>query len=81
MNLNERRATLIQQINNISNEETLEMLEETLQYYTGNSTRDITDGLNEYQLNELISLVQEPSEKDTISEEEYRKLLSRWSTK
>ena len=81
MNLNERRATLIQQINNISNEETLEMLEETLQYYTGNSTRDITDGLNEYQLNELISLVQEPSKKDTISEEEYRKLLSRWSTK
>ena len=81
MNLNERRATLIQQINNISNEETLEMLEETLQYYTGNSTRDITDGLNEYQLTELISLVQEPSEKDTISEEEYRKFLSRWSTK
>jgi hypothetical protein len=81
MNLNERRNKLIQEINNISDEQTLKMLEESLAYYTHADNRDITDGLDKYQLKELTSLVKEPSEKDTISEEEFRKLFSKWSTK
>ncbi len=81
MNLNKRRSKLIQEINNISDEQTLKMLEESLAYYTHTDNRDITDGLDKYQLKELASLVEEPSEKDTISEEEFRKLFSRWSTK
>jgi len=32
-------------------------------------------------MKELISLVEEPAEKDTISEEEFRKLFARWGTK
>jgi len=81
MNLNERRNNLIQKINNISDEQTLEMIEETLAYYTHTNNKDITDGLTKYQLEELTSLVEEPSEKDTVSEDEFRKLFSRWSTK
>jgi len=37
--------------------------------------------LDKYQMKELISLVEEPAEKDTISEEEFRKLFARWGTK
>ena len=42
--------------------------------------KDITDDLTEDQLQELISLCEEPAEKDTISEEEYKILIARWST-
>ena len=81
MNLTELRANLVQQINSIADEQTLEMLEETLGYYTHNNGRDITDDLINYQLQELTSLVQEPAEKDAISEDEFRKLFARWGTK
>ena len=81
MNVSERRATLIQQINSINDEQTLQMLQETLGYYTHNAGKDITDGLDKYQMQELISLVEEPAEKDTISEEEFKKLFARWGTK
>ena len=81
MNVNERKTNLIQKINKISDEQTLAMLEETLGYYTHENNKDITDGLNKYQLGELTSLLEEPSEKDTLSEDEFKKLFSRWSTK
>ena len=81
MNIAQRRTILIQQINNVTDEQTLEMLEETLGYYTHNNNKDITDGLDKYQMQELISLAEEPADKDTISEEEFRKLFARWSTK
>ncbi len=81
MNLGERRAILVQQINNITDEQTLEMLGETLEYYTHSNGKDITDALDKYQMKELISRVEEPAEKDTISEEEFRKLFARWGTK
>ncbi len=81
MNLTERRAILVSQINNIKDARTLEMLEETLAYYTHIGNVDITDGLNEYQMRELASLMQEPAEKDTISEEEFKKIFARWGSK
>ena len=45
------------------------------------NSKDITDGLDEEYLKELIALCEEPAEKDTISEEEYLKLTARWGTK
>ena len=42
--------------------------------------KDITEGLDDYQMQELTSLIEEPAEKDTISEEEYRKLTARWGS-
>ena len=81
MNLGERRAILVQQINSITDEQTLEMLGETLAYYTHSGGKDITDALDKYQMQQLISLAEEPADKDTISEEEFRKLFARWGTK
>ena len=48
---------------------------------SNDNIKDITDDLDEDQLQELISLSEEPAEKDTISEEEYKKLVARWGTK
>ncbi len=81
MNLSERRSSLIQQIGTINDEQTLEMLQETLGYYTHNSGKDITDGLDKHQMQELLSLAQESDEKDTISEDDYKKMFARWGTK
>ncbi len=81
MSLTDMRNHLLQQINNINDEHILEMLEETLAYHTHADSRDITDGLDEYQFQQLKKLAEEPAEKDTITHEEFRKLFARWGTK
>jgi hypothetical protein len=81
MSLADRRNNLVQQINKVEDEQTLEMLEASLAYYNNNDGKDITDGLDNYQLAELNSLLKEPDDKDTISEEEFKKLFARWNTK
>ena len=81
MSLSERRVNLIERINSINDEQTLEMLEDTLSFYQHTDDKDITDGLNELQFQELVTMVNEPLEKDTVSEEEFRKLFERWGTK
>jgi hypothetical protein len=81
MNLIERRTNLLQQINGINDEQTLEMLQETLAYYAHTDNKDITDGLDKYQFQQLQNLVEEPGEENTITEEEFRKLFARWGTK
>lgn len=80
MGLAERQARLIKSINNIQDETVLEMLEQSLLFYTDNS-KDITDGLTRYQLDELATLVNEPKDKDTITEDEYKRLTGKWRTK
>ncbi len=57
------------------------MPEETLSFYAHTDNKDITDGLNSYRMQELISLVEEPADKDTLTEDEFTKLFSRWNTK
>lgn len=81
MSLNERRNNLLQQINNINDEHILEMLEETLAYHTHIDSKDVTDGLDEYQFQQLKKLAEEPAEKDIISYEEFKNLFARWGTK
>ena len=81
MNLRERRDMLVSQINDINDEQTLEMLQETLAYYRNSNNSDITDGLDADQLQELTGLMQEPAEKNTTSEEAFRNLFARWGTR
>ena len=80
MTLVERQQQLIQQISAIRDEDILTMLEEELSYHLHNK-EDITDDLTPYELNELITLANEPSDKDTVSFEEYKKVTDRWRTK
>ena len=81
MGLIERRYQLMRQIENIDDEQTLEMLEDSIAYYSQNSKKDITDDLDSQQLAELTKLFNEPAEKDVISEAEFNKLFDRWNTK
>ena len=81
MDLSEMRAHLIQKINTIDDEATLSILEEAIGFYTPDSKRDVTDGLATYQLEELKTIMEEPAEKNTISEKDFQNLFSRWRTK
>jgi monoamine oxidase len=81
MGLIERRTHLLAQINSFNDELTIEMLEQSLEFYANQHNKGITDGLNESQMNELTKLMNEPAGKETISEEEFSKLFSGWGTR
>ncbi len=80
MTLLQRQQQLIQQISSINDEDILILLEEEVSYHLQNKT-DPTDDLTSYELNELITLANEPSDKNTVSLNEYRKATERWRTK
>lgn len=80
MTVKERQEHLIKEISSIKNEQVLEMLEESLTYFRDKSV-DITDGMSVTELSELESLVSEPSDKDVVTEDEYKKATDRWRTK
>jgi len=78
MTLQQRQSHLIQQINLVKDENILMMLEDELSYHLNNKG---AVELSEFDLNELISLADEPDDKDIVSETEYRKATERWRTK
>ncbi|MCF8450115.1 MAG: hypothetical protein K9G49_09625 [Taibaiella sp.] len=80
MTVLQKQQQLIQQISAIKDENLLTMIEEELSYHL-QTNADITDDLTSYELEELISLANEPTDKDTISLDEYRKATERWRTK
>ena len=75
MTLQQRQSHLIQQINKVSDENVLILIDEELSYHLKN--KDSID-LNDFDLSELILLAEEPDDKDTISEDEYRKATGKW---
>lgn len=80
MTLSQRRQHLIQQINTINDENVLIMIEEELSLHVHNKI-DLDKELNPSDLEELIMLANEPSDKNTVSMDEYRKATERWRTK
>ncbi len=80
MSVNERRADIIEQINAIEDEATLSILQEAIGYYA-TGQKDITDGLSKKDFDELKVIAEEPFDKDTVSEEEFKQIFSRWRTK
>ena len=81
MTLQQRQEKLIKQISSLKDEEVLIMLEQELSFYTQTAGKDITGNLNSYQVKELISLVNEPSELNVINEDDYRNATEKWRSK
>ena len=80
MTLLQRQQQLILEICAIKDEDILIMLEEELTYHKNNKI-DLAKELSPEDFNELISLVNEPSEKNTVSLSQFRKATERWRTK
>jgi len=81
MTVQQRQEKLIKQISALKDDEVLTMLEQELSFFTRNKGKDIVDGLNVYQLKELIDMVNEPSEQDVVNEDSYRYATSKWRSK
>ena len=81
MTVQQRQEKLIKQISALKDDEVLTMLEQELSFFTRNKGKDIVDGLNLYQLKELIDMVNEPSEQDVVNEDSYMNATSKWRSK
>ena len=64
----------------IEDENLLELVKADIQYFTNQET-DILDGLSYSDQEELLNLANEPTEKDTLSENEFKEATARWRTK
>lgn len=73
MTVQQRQTNLIKKISSITDEDALIMLEQELSFFTHINGKDITDVLKAYQVDELASMVNEPSDLNTVNEDEYKK--------
>ena len=80
MTITQRQQQLIEQISATKDEDVLIMLQEELAYHKNNKI-DLAKELSQEDYNELVSMVNEPSEKNTISLSDFRKATDRWRTK
>lgn len=81
MTLQQRQKKLIKQISDVRDDEVLIMMEQELSFFNADSKSDILDGLNLFQVNELISLANEPSEKNSVNEVSYMDATRKWRLK
>jgi DNA topoisomerase VI subunit B len=81
MRTSELKKELVSLIENTNDEALLTLLKEDFVFYGNIKNTDITDGLNDEQLQELKSLSEEESTKDTQTLEEFKKATQQWRTK
>ena len=79
--LKQRQEKLIKQISDLKDEEVLAILEQELSFFTQIAGKDITEDLNSYQVKELISLLNEPSELNVMNEDDYKNATEKWHSK
>lgn len=73
------KEEVLQMISSITNEQLLELVKADIEYF--NKEEDILDELNFRDKEELLNLVNEPDEKDTLTEDEYKAATARWRIK
>jgi hypothetical protein len=80
MTLTERQKNLIKKIVSIKDEDIIALLEEDIPNYTHN-LMDITTGLSDEEINDLVTIANEPSEKDSVTFSDFREITQQWRTK
>lgn len=67
-------------VSSIEDSQLLQLVKADIEYF-GDKTTDILDELYYADKEEVLSLANEPDEKDTITEEEFKEVTARWRTK
>lgn len=75
------KKELLSYIENTDDEEFLSLLKEDMVFYGKVKGADITDKLNNDQLQELKQLAEEDDTKNTESLDEFKKATDKWRTK
>jgi hypothetical protein len=81
MSANDLKRELLAFIEETEDEALLSLLKEDVIFYGKLKDRDITDGLNKEQLEDLNKLAQEDSLSDTMTMDDYKKVTDQWRTK
>lgn len=81
MGISERKAYLIEQIKAIDDDSTLSLVQEAIAFYAVDPHRDVTDGLSEEEIEELQKMMNDPIDKDVMTEAEFHNKFSKWRTK
>lgn len=71
---------ILQLVATIDDENLLELVKADIEYFRNKET-DILDELNAADKKELINMLNESDEKDTISEEEFKAATAKWRIK
>ena len=74
------KEQVLQMVLAIEDEQLLELVKADIEYFNNKET-DILDELNDADKEELLNQVNEPDEKDTLTEEEYKAATAKWRTK
>jgi hypothetical protein len=80
MSIQQMQQELINQISTIKDEQILQMLNEELSYSL-QSRSDLSQLLTKEDLEELKMLANEPIDKNTISLEEFNRIMDKWRMK
>jgi Mg/Co/Ni transporter MgtE len=74
------KEQVIEMVSSIDDEQLLELVKADIEYFNDKNT-DIIDELNNTDREELMNLLNEPDEKDTMTEDEYKAATEKWRTK
>ncbi|MEO6639062.1 MAG: hypothetical protein ABIN25_12350 [Ginsengibacter sp.] len=74
------KQQVLQMISSTEDENLLELVKAEIQYFNNTET-DIIDDLYYSDKDELLNLANEPDEKETLTEIEFKEVTARWRTK
>ena len=74
------KQQVLEMVSTIDDEQLLELVKADIEYFS-NKEIDIIDELNDADKEELLILIDEPDEKDTLTEDEYKTATAKWRTK
>lgn len=74
------KEQVVQMVSSVEDEHLLELVKADIEYFS-NKDMDIIDDLYFADKEELLSLANEPDEKDTISEDEFKEATAKWRAK
>ena len=74
------KEQVVKMISSVEDEHLLELVKADIEYFS-NKDMDIIDDLYYNEKEELLSLANEPDEKDTISEDKFKEATAKWRAK
>jgi hypothetical protein len=74
------KEQVLEMVSSINDEQLLELVKADIEYFRDKNT-DILDDLNNTDREELLNLLNEPDEKDTLTEDDYKAATAKWRTK
>jgi len=74
------KEEVLQLVANLNDENALAMVKAEIEYFNNKEDLDVLDELSADDRAELMELINEPDEKDTLNHDEYLKATARWRT-